>query len=759
MLTSLGPPSPAPPPLQGGGRMTALLDRFMTYFVKGGGMLTIAVVFGIFFFILWQIFPLFRGASVEEVRTVSLPADDYVLLGADEWTELPFAVTKQGVFVFVDMAKSGAVETATPDFGAELNISAFYYDMQHQAVVLGTNDGRLARVKVDYQADFGQGARTVRHALVAGPLLPLGKPGHPLRTIVYGDSGAGALAAGLQDVDGKTEVHALLLRQRRSMMGQSELAAGGSFDLSGDVGGKPVLIAANNRADALVVADALGYVYYFFAANNAITLRQRFRPFAASADPRISGMAFIFGGVSLALTGAGGESVVYSLYHHPGEAQRTFGRTKQFDALPGGATFFAPSVRNKAFLVAADNFVSLRHSTTETVRWETTVPFTPRLGIVGGKYESLLLLDDASRLHLYALRDPHPEAGFKPLFRPVWYEGYPGKSYQWQSSGATDDFEPKLSLIPLIVGTLKGTLYAMLFAVPIALLAAVYSSEFMHLRFRYTVKPVMEIMASLPSVVLGFLAALYLAPLIETRVPSVLLMFVAIPLAAFMVGVVWMALPRQLRGWSRPGYEFLLMAPLIVCVGWLAWHAGPHLERWLCVVGEDGTADFRYWWPAVTGATFEQRNSLVVGFMMGFAVIPIIFTIADDAMYNVPSTLRAGSLALGANRWQTALKVVLPTASPGIFSGIMIGLGRAVGETMIVVMATGNTPIMEWNIFSGMRTLSANIAVELPEAPYQSTLYRTLYLGAMVLFLLTFAVNTLAELLRQHLREKYRTVE
>jgi phosphate transport system permease protein len=160
----------------------------------------------------------------------------------------------------------------------------------------------------------------------------------------------------------------------------------------------------------------------------------------------------------------------------------------------------------------------------------------------------------------------------------------------------------------------------------------------------------------------------------------------------------------------------------------------------------------------VTGTPFEQRNSLVVGFAMGFAVIPIIFTISEDAMSNVPQALRSGSLALGASRWQTAWLVVLPTAAAGIFSALMIGLGRAVGETMIVVMATGNTPIMDFNIFSGMRTLSANIAVELPEAPHHSTLYRTLFLGAMVLFLLTFAVNTAAEILRQRLREKFKTV-
>jgi phosphate transport system permease protein len=202
----------------------------------------------------------------------------------------------------------------------------------------------------------------------------------------------------------------------------------------------------------------------------------------------------------------------------------------------------------------------------------------------------------------------------------------------------------------------------------------------------------------------------------------------------------------------RPGLEFLICLPLLVAVVIFAWWAGPHLEKVLF------GGDFRLWWPRVTGAPFEQRNSLVVGFMMGFAVIPIIFTITEDALSNVPHYLRSASLALGASRWQTALHVVLPTASAGIFSALMVGFGRAVGETMIVVMATGNTPIMDFNIFSGMRTLSANIAVELPEAPHHGTLYRALFLGAMLLFLMTFAVNTIAEILRQKLREKYRTV-
>jgi len=160
-------------------------------------------------------------------------------------------------------------------------------------------------------------------------------------------------------------------------------------------------------------------------------------------------------------------------------------------------------------------------------------------------------------------------------------------------------------------------------------------------------------------------------------------------------------------------------------------------------------------WLDDIGVGFDQRNSLVVGLVMGFAVIPTIFSITEDAIFGVPKHLTIGSLALGATPWQTLTRVVLLTASPGIFSAVMIGLGRAVGETMIVLMATGNTPIMDFNIFEGFRALSANIAVEMPEAEVASTHYRVLFLAALVLFMATFIFNTVAEVVRQRLRVKY----
>jgi phosphate transport system permease protein len=249
--------------------------------------------------------------------------------------------------------------------------------------------------------------------------------------------------------------------------------------------------------------------------------------------------------------------------------------------------------------------------------------------------------------------------------------------------------------------------------------------------------------------VLGFLAGLWLAPRLEDLFPALLLALLLFVPLVLGTGALWERLPARLRGRLPLGSEAFALVVVLGGGLWLSVMASSTVERWLF------GGDFPAWLLATTGLPYDQRNAIVVGIAMGFAVVPIIFAISEDAFSNVPASLVSGSLALGANRWQTVTRIVLPTASPGIFSAIMVGFGRAVGETMIVLMATGNTPILDWNPFNGFRTLSANIAVEIPEAPQLGTLYRVLFLAALLLFVLTFVVNTAAELVRQRLRKRY----
>ena len=243
-------------------------------------------------------------------------------------------------------------------------------------------------------------------------------------------------------------------------------------------------------------------------------------------------------------------------------------------------------------------------------------------------------------------------------------------------------------------------------------------------------------MAALPSVVLGFLAGPVAgAAWSSGSCPGLFLLPLVLPVAILgALLALAAAAARDPRPASARAPRSSCSFPVVAArAPGLALRAGRRRRGARCSAATTAAGC-----STALGLTYDQRNSLVVGVAMGFAVIPIIFTIAEDSLANVPQHLRAGSLALGATRWQTALRIVLPTASPGIFSAIMIGFGRAVGETMIVLMATGNTPVMDWSIFNGFRALSANIAVELPEAPEGGTLFRVLFLAALLLFCLTF---------------------
>ncbi len=743
-------------------RSTLRHDRLMTRLVTFGGISIITAVFGIFGFIIYVTWPLFRAPKLapETVLNPGIPAGaDWSLSAAGD-----LALSYQGDRQLRVQQFSGEpVELPLPLPDAA-EPTAWKLSSSKKPLLIGTAAGEVLQFGVI------PGEQDNQLGEISEPLTIALLPGLPVTALAHAETDSRRLTAALQQDGSQTRLVVAEARHQRDLLGciqTRELPVADLTALLPHFNAGHLL--APSTTDSLLLRSADGEVVYLFRDSAGWEVRQRFRPFAEGT--RITAMEMLLGGVTALFAGDDGRLRFFQLHIPAGASHRIFAQTAELKPLAAPIDWIAPSPRSKTLLAGNKREIALIHATTGRVRLRESSDIDLARGQFAPRAERIALLDASGALHLQRLHDPHPEAGWRAFFGKVWYEGHSEPKWMWQSTGGGDDYEPKLSLVPLIIGSLKGTLYALLFSVPIALLAAVFTSQFLSAQARGYIKPVMEIMASLPSVVLGFLAALWLAPLIEDRIPSLLLMVAAIPVTALAAGTGWKKLPLPLRNRAPSGFEFWLLLPLLVAALVSAWHLGPFLERvaFVATLGDGSrVADFRLWWPEVTGLPFEQRNSLVVGFMMGFAVIPVIFTIAEDALSNVPVPLISAAEALGASRWQVVRTVVLPVASAGIFSALIIGFGRAVGETMIVVMATGNTPIMDesgrllfgshWNLFDGMRTLSANIAVELPEAAQDSTHYRTLFLGALALFLMTFLLNTVAELLRGHLRKRFQVL-
>jgi phosphate transport system permease protein len=254
---------------------------------------------------------------------------------------------------------------------------------------------------------------------------------------------------------------------------------------------------------------------------------------------------------------------------------------------------------------------------------------------------------------------------WKMMTKPHQWSNYDKPEYIWQPVSEIH----KYNIIPLLIGSLKATLVAMLFAGPLSLFAAIYVSQLASVKHREWLKPAIEMLAGIPSVVLGFFALIVMATFLQK---------------AF-------------------GYQ-------------------------------------------------SRLNAFVAGIALGLAIIPVVFSIAEDALTSVPRSYTQAALALGSSKWQAAWQVVLPAALPGVFAAMVLGFGRAIGETMIVLMASGNASIMGWDVFDSTRTITATIAAELAEAVFGGHHYRILFMLGTLLFAVTFLINLVADLVIHRLK-------
>ncbi|NOT11862.1 MAG: ABC transporter permease subunit [Methylococcaceae bacterium] len=739
-------------------RWRLIKDILARYCVVAGGLGVIVAIVLIFFYLLYVVFPLFLSASAESVSQYDVPEaalGKTVLLEIEEQNEVAARFTDLGQVVFFEVATGKPISTqavAIPE-GAHIVSFAQGSPINEGAVIYGLSDGSAVMVKHQYKVTYPNNVRLITPSL-AYPLgekpLQLDVEGAALEKIAVrvADDATTVVAKAVDTTHGTSKIVLTSFEKEQSIFADEaslkrtdsvlEVASEGIFE---------ILIDKEDRNLYLVASD--GQLSFFdIGDKSAPVIRQNQN--VVGAGQKLTSIAFLNGDLSLMVGDSTGSvsqwGLVKDALNHP--AMEKIRAIKVSDkpivAIKG-------EQRRKGFMaIDADGNMGIYHSTAERELIKAHISdASPIAAVLSPRASALLLQSSDGKVHFWHIDNEHPEVSIKSLWQKVWYESYPKPDYIWQSSSASSDFEPKYSLIPLVFGTLKAAFYAMLVAMPLALMGAIYTAYFMSHKMRQAVKPTIELMGALPTVILGFLAGLWLAPLIEKYLAGLFSLMMIVPLGVILFAFLWQFFPKDLRQRIPEGWEAALLIPVILLSAWFAFIISVPLESLLF------GGSLREWFRSEWGIGYDQRNALVVGIAMGFAVIPTIFTIAEDAIFSVPKHLTVGSLALGATTWQTLAKVVLLTASPGIFSAVMIGMGRAIGETMIVLMATGNTPVMDFSVFQGLRTLAANIAVEMPESEVDSTHYRVLFLAALVLFVFTFVFNTLAEVIRQRLREKY----
>ncbi len=726
-------------------RRRLFLDRASRSVFTLGAFFIIGSILAILIVILAEVIPLFRPATATRISQIPAPTQgDPVFVTVDEYLEVGVALGRDGVLRFLSFGQGHQNNAAfSPEpiltTGESISVGA---KVSPTGYVVATQNGEIIPFQIRFDADFTAATRIIRPKVTVEE--PFKLTASPQKT---DHIAAAKRSDGLVVATASAKTVAIFERTvTESLTGETQSADKlRRVELPDTV--TALLLTQSRRS--LLVATRSGAV---FEMNLTETEPKPTKVIQKQGGGVIVAATFLSGEKTLITGDDQGNVESWMVRKLPKAAGTSFVALHKFHRHKSPVRSIVASTRNKGFVsVDEHGEVALHYHTSvktllviESALRNPALAFSPRSDgiLVGGE----------GKASLWGITNPHPEVSFDTLFNKVQYEGYDKPEYVWQSTGGTDQAEPKLSVTPLLFGTLKGTFYALLFAVPLALLGALYTSQFLNPRYRAFIKPAVEFMAALPSVVVGFFAGLWLAPYLEHIVVAVFFLPITIVVSVTVVYLSWKFLRKRYLSLRHPAIEILGILGATTFGMFLAIYLNTAIESSLF------GGDFKHWLFEYFQTRYDQRNSIVVGIAMGFAVIPIIFTIAEDCLSNVPRHLVAGSLALGATRWQTAIRVVLPTASPGIFSAVMIGFGRAVGETMIVLMATGNTPVLDTSIFNGFRALSANIAVELPESSVDGTLFRVLFFTALLLFIMTFILNTLSELVRNRLRRRYKQV-
>ena len=842
--------NPTPPHLRRVPFRNRLADTLATILITVGGIGTILMLLAVVLVLVVNALPLARSTRIKPWRTLAMPT--YLESGIDEHGTVLWGLTKEGDIEVRDLQTKQLLATHERDLHRDAQISSVFLAQDQNYLALGLSNGAVLRVKVEFKDELVPRSELPKQVALSksDPVVPFGESlyqwfdqstvreirlKHPKWLQVFEHSAAIPIQlvdyvsdTFSRDVTGSAESHVLALAGRQLILRSSDPEEKGEVQYSGNLQvrgeGSPACIMLNDTADQVLVAWAQGVVDRYRIEDSAKTLSIVESQSSFLSHDAVVCSSPLVGRQSLACGTERGKLLIWTITTSEGAGStdnKTLRLSHQMQVSDHPLATLSSSNPGRVVTVMDEKHrVYLCHSTTQrtlaksephVVEGFESLPsgaLDTRFARLNEK-QGVLLAVSFDRVSLANVDIGFPQASYEGFVRPQWYEGMHQPAYVWQSTSSQSS-EPKLSLVPLFWGSLKAAFFALIFSLPLGLGAAIYTSEFASPLIRQRIKPVLELIASFPSVVVGFIAAYVLASVLSNYLLTIWFFAVGIPFGLILCSSWFHSYKGTLLKYRNNEEQLRLMcfSTSVMVMAVLAWLFGYAAESlffggslvswygelpdgsplgWMLVLVPAGEvvlflvargSVFRparlimlglllivltsaaSWVLSLVGldirATlvdgYREHNSLLLALALGFCIIPVIYTLCDDALRSVPRQLRNASYACGASRWQTAKSIVFPAAASGLISAALIAFARAAGETILVLTTVSNTPLMELNPFTGLKTITSVLVIELPETTQGETHYRTLFLAALLLFGFTLALNSLAEFLRVRYR-------
>ena len=489
-------------------RARALKDKAATGGITVGGITVIIAIVLIFFYLLSEVIPLFQGASMERQASYSVPAKEAgksVFVTMEEQAEIGLRVTDQGQAVFFNTKDGSVADQFALAIPEGVQVTSFTTATKASNVLaLGLSDGTALlfrhKYRITYPNDQRHIAPLIEYPYGEEPLV-IDASGAPLTKLMLRDDEDTMLVSAIDD-NGKLK--AVRFQKEEDFITEEITLEAETLDFP--VTGKTISQAGVTIDQRWLFAIDESNALVVFRLGDEVELHSQLDLIPGSV---VTEMKFLLGGISLLLGDDQGRLSQWFLVRDE-QLGWKLSFIRDFDALSGAIEHIEPEHRRKGFVaVDSQGQMSIYNTTARrTVYSQSLADDSVAMVGISPRANALLVEDAQGQLHFWHIDNEHPEISWSSLWQKVWYESYPEPDYIWQSSASTNDFEPKMSLMPLTFGTLKAAFYAMLLAAPLAICGAIYTAHFMAPAMRRKVKPLIELMEALPTVILGFLAGL-----------------------------------------------------------------------------------------------------------------------------------------------------------------------------------------------------------------------------------------------------------